>query len=130
EVVLACCWLGVALNIQDRVWAGRSASVLVATMSDLKTSVNVLPSLVQALVAVSGRLDAGGASKAADALFAPLRDPNTSVHARYLLAQALVAVSVRLDADGASKAADALLAAIRDPKNVNQFVYLAQALGA
>jgi hypothetical protein len=118
EVALACARLGLALNLDDRVWVGRAAEVLGVALCDPLTEREDYPSLAEALATVSEHLPptraADHASRALDALFAVLREPNGRLLAHQYFGRAVVALSRHLEAGAATRAAEALGAVIRE----------------
>jgi hypothetical protein len=117
DVLLASAQLGVAANLDDRVWAERAATALSVELRDPRTERDDYPKLAEALATVSESLPpAQAAAHAARALgvFLPLlREPLGRYVAYNTLDRAIVAVSGRLDAVAASPAATAIEDLIR-----------------
>jgi hypothetical protein len=120
EVMFACARLGVALNLEDRAWAERSADALLVELCDPLVDRIDYPPLAEALAAVSERLPPSHAADrtapALDFLLTRLREsvPSDGDY-RLAILQAVVAISPGLDAAAVAHAAEALGASIRQP---------------
>jgi len=118
ETVLACARLGLALNLDDRAWAERSADAFGIALRDPLTDREDYPHLAESLAAVSEHLPlaraADHAARAVDVFLAVLRDPARRWDTHPSHGRAIVAVSRWLDAPAAVRAAEAIGAAIGD----------------
>jgi tRNA A-37 threonylcarbamoyl transferase component Bud32 len=119
EVLLACAQLGVALNLDERVWAERAAAALSAALRDPLTEREDYPKLAESLAAVCEHLlppqAADHAARALDVFLARLRDPAGITLAYNQLTQAVAALSRWLDATAATRAGEAIEAVLRRP---------------
>jgi hypothetical protein len=117
EVRLACAQLGLAVNLDERVWAERAAAALSAELRDPLTEREDYPKLAEALAAVSEHLPppqaADHAARALDIFLARLQDPAGITLAYHQLAQAIAAVNRWLDAEAATRAAETIEALLR-----------------
>ena len=134
DVTLACARLGLAVNLNDRAWAERSAEALLGALRDPLIEGYDYPPLAEALAAVMELLPqeqaVDYAAQATDVLLTRLQDRSGQMYVDDHLGQALVAVSPRLDAGAATRAARGLAALIRRP-NLNWAAWqsISRALG-
>jgi hypothetical protein len=112
EVSLACAQFGLAVNLDDRVWAERAAAALSAELRDPLTEPHEYPKLADGLAAVCEHLPpteaADHAARALDVFLALLREPRGRYVDSALLGRAIVALSGRLDAVATTRAAEAI----------------------
>jgi hypothetical protein len=117
EVLLACAQLGLAVNLDDRVWAERAAAALSAELRDPRTEREDYPNLAESLATVCDYLPptqaADHAARVLDFFLARLQDPAGLAVAFDQLAQAIAAVSRWLDGAAATHAAEAIEALVR-----------------
>jgi hypothetical protein len=116
EVLLACAQLGLAVNLDERVWAERAAGALSAELRDPLTERDDYPKLAESLATVSEHLPppeaADHAARALDFFLARLQEPAGLTVGYHQLAQAIAAVSRRLDPAPATRAAEAIEALV------------------
>ncbi|HME90496.1 MAG TPA: hypothetical protein VKE49_03680, partial [Myxococcaceae bacterium] len=120
EVLLACAQLGLAMNLDDRVWAERAAAALNVELRDPLTERDDYPKLAESLATVCEYLPptqaADHAARALDFFLARLQDPAGLVLAYNQLAQAIAALNRWPDAAAATRAAEAIEALVRRPR--------------
>jgi hypothetical protein len=117
DVLLACAQLGLAANLDDRVWAERAAAALSVELRDPRTERDDYPKLAESLATASESLPpaqaAAHAARALDVFLPLLPEPLGRYVAYNTLDRAIVAVSGRLDAVAASRAAEAIESLMR-----------------
>src|SRR5262249_10128551 len=117
EVTLACARLGQAANLDDRLWAQRSAAALSDALCDKALEPADCPVLAKSLAAVIEHLPrdqaAEHAARVTDAFLTRLREP-VGLAVGYLHFGPVVEVmSLYLDAAAANRTAEAIEATLR-----------------
>jgi hypothetical protein len=117
EVMFACARLGLVLNLDDSLWAERSAQALSAELRDPEGEPENGTALAESLAAVCEHLPKAEASehaaRAIDVYLTRLKDPLTLALGFNYLGPGIVALCPHLDAAAAKRAAESLGAIIR-----------------
>jgi serine/threonine protein kinase len=117
DAILACARLGEAANLDDPVWAQRSADALSATLCDKELDRDDCPALAESLAAAIERLPgaqaAEHAARVTDACLTRLQNPIDLLLGYPKLARAIEVMSPHLDAVAAKRTAETIEVILR-----------------
>jgi serine/threonine protein kinase len=122
EVILACARLGQAANLDDRVWAERSADAVSAALCDKGLEPGDCPALAASLAGVIDHLPrtqaADRAARVTDVVLTRLQEPNGLLIYFSKYGPAIEAMSPYLDAAAANRAAETIEAILRRSESI------------